>query len=400
MMDRNNDQRLWLLRRRGWRQFFDAQVPRQPVVVTVGRARQIAQADRGGYIDLTVHDHGLAPGWHTAWIQVLHSADVRALRGAPVDQDAVAWDAESLLGPSTDPTAASMTRPGRVRAGRPIPVAVRIVGDEETVGVVSDIDDTVIVSNVPRLLVAAKHSFVDRVSARQAVLGMPQLLCSLASGPDLQGTDWRAARLNSAAAGAGSGSRTGSGSGPGAISCQDWAFDVKGATLDRQNPIASPPWLATHGPVVYLSTGPWNVLPTVRNFLERLGYPRGGLLMTDFGPSNTGWFRSGPEHKRRELRRLAATFPHIKWFLVGDDGQRDPEIYAEFARHYPDHVAGIAIRSLTQIQQFMAHGSFESMVPEDLWTVPSRIPVWWGQDGFVLLEEICRGGLDRFTSED
>ena len=41
-------------------------------------------------------------------------------------------------------------------------VALRIVGDEERIGVVSDIDDTVMVTMLPRPLVAAKHSFVDR----------------------------------------------------------------------------------------------------------------------------------------------------------------------------------------------------------------------------------------------
>ncbi len=139
---------------------------------------------------------------------------------------------------------------------------------------------------------------------------------------------------------------------------------------------------------MYLSTGAWNVVPTLRSFLERSGYPAGGFLMTDFGPSNTGWFRSGPEHKRRELRRLARMFPHVRWLLVGDDGQHDPEIYAEFAREHPQCVAGIAIRSLSEIEQFMAHGSFEAMVPDALWTVPERIPVWYGSNGHALLDNI------------
>lgn len=149
---------------------------------------------------------------------------------------------------------------------------------------------------------------------------------------------------------------------------------------------------------MYLSTGAWNVVPTVRSFLERSGYPAGGFLMTDFGPSNTGWFRSGPEHKRRELRRLARMFPQMRWLLVGDDGQRDPEIYAEFARDFPRNVAGIAIRSLSEIEQFMAHGSFEAMVPDALWTVPEGVPVWYGSDGEALLHNIRgRGTVGPLT---
>ena len=56
-------------------------------------------------------------------------------------------------------------------------------------------------------------------------------------------------------------------------------------------------------------------------------------------------------------------FPHVRWLLVGDDGQHDPEIYAEFAREHPQCVAGIAIRSLSEIEQFMAHGSFRGHGP-------------------------------------
>ena len=44
-------------------------------------------------------------------------------------------------------------------------------------------------------------------------------------------------------------------------------------------------------------------------------------ILTDWGPTNTGWFRSGQQHKRSSLRRLARDFPHIQWLLIGDDGQ-------------------------------------------------------------------------------
>ncbi|MCI1642552.1 MAG: DUF2183 domain-containing protein [Actinomyces sp.] len=322
LMTRSGDQRGWLAQRRGWRQFFDAQVPRQPVLVTCGAARAVAFADRWGYIDLTLSDHGLPPGWHSARLQPLHPADVAR---------AGVREGDALSG--------SRSRPGarRVRAGRAVPVPVRVVGDDERVGIVSDIDDTVMVSMVPRALTAMRHALVDRVSSREAVPGMASLLSAIArasGGPDV-------------------------------------------------------------APVIYLSTGAWNVVPTLKDFLARLGYPRGAFLMTSFGPSNTGWLRSGLEHKRRELRRLAAELPGVRWILVGDDGQRDPQVYAEFAREHPGHVAGIAIRSLSHLQQVMSHGTLAPLVPGALWSVPAQIPVWYGVDGESLLASMRAGGLDR-----
>lgn len=357
LMERTADQRSWLAERRGWRQFFDAQVPRQPVLVTVGCQRRITFADRGGYIDLTVEGHGLTPGWHDAWMQVLHEGDLHTL-GIGEGESLTTHDTLRLSGQTGHGSQ-------RIRAGKPICVSLRIAGDNEKYGVVSDIDDTVMVTMLPRLVTAAKHSFVDRVSSREAVPGMAGFLTCLADMAHRQ------ASANSHA--------------------------PHPQTKDKHTPVTSAESTipqtsvdsqheALHAPLIYLSTGAWNVVPALRDFLDRLNYPRGGFLMTDFGPSNTGWFRSGFEHKRRELRRLARMFPSMKWYLVGDDGQRDPEIYAEFAREHPENVAGIAIRSLSEIEQFMSHGTFECLYPDALRTVPSSIPVWFGSDGDALRE--------------
>lgn len=366
IMERTADQRSWLAERRGWRQFFDAQVPRQPVLVTVGRQRRITFADRGGYIDLTVEGHGLAPGWHDAWIQVLHEGDLHAL-GIGEGESLTTQDALRLSGQTGHGSQ-------RIRAGKPVCVSLRIAGDNEKFGVVSDIDDTVMVTMLPRLLTAARHSFVDRVSSREAVPGMAGFLTCLADMAHRQ------ASAESTVPQASTHTQ--------ATHPQTKGKQTPVTSADPQAPqtSADSQQEALHAPLIYLSTGAWNVVPALRDFLGRLNYPRGGFLMTDFGPSNTGWFRSGFEHKRRELRRLARMFPSMKWYLVGDDGQRDPEIYAEFAREHPENVAGIAIRSLSEIEQFMSHGTFECLYPDALRTVPSSIPVWFGSDGDALGE--------------
>ncbi|MGY6557135.1 MAG: App1 family protein [Schaalia turicensis] len=357
LMERTADQRSWLAERRGWRQFFDAQVPRQPVLVTVGCQRRITFADRGGYIDLTVEGHGLTPGWHDAWMQVLHEGDLHTL-GIGEGESLTTQDALRLSGQTGHGSQ-------RIRAGKPVSVALRIAGDNEKFGVVSDIDDTVMVTMLPRLVTAAKHSFVDRVSSREAVPGMAGFLTCLADMAHRQASAHSHAPHPQT---------------------KDKHTPVTSAESTIPQTCVDSQHEALHAPLIYLSTGAWNVVPALRDFLDRLNYPRGGFLMTDFGPSNTGWFRSGFEHKRRELRRLARMFPSMKWYLVGDDGQRDPEIYAEFAREHPENVAGIAIRSLSEIEQFMSHGTFECLYPDALRTVPSSIPVWFGSDGDALRE--------------
>jgi phosphatidate phosphatase APP1 len=109
-------------------------------------------------------------------------------------------------------------------------------------------------------------------------------------------------------------------------------------------------------PVFYLSTGAWNVAPTLTRFLARHLYPSGPLLLTNWGPTPDGWFRSGRGHKRATLNRLAEEFPQVRWLLIGDDGQHDKEIYAEFVAAHPDQVAAVAIRQLSPTQSVLAGG--------------------------------------------
>ncbi len=106
--------------------------------------------------------------------------------------------------------------------------------------------------------------------------------------------------------------------------------------------------------MIYLSTGAWNVAPTLTRFLSRNLFPAGSMLLTDWGPTHDRWFRSGREHKLTNLDRLAAEFPHVRWLLIGDDGQHDEAIYRQFLGEHPESVAAVAIRRLLPAEAVLA----------------------------------------------
>jgi phosphatidate phosphatase APP1 len=54
--------------------------------------------------------------------------------------------------------------------------------------------------------------------------------------------------------------------------------------------------------------------------------------------------RSGKVHV---IRSLLKAYPQRRFLLVGDSGERDPEIYGAMARRYPQQVAGVYIRRLS-----------------------------------------------------
>ncbi|PWK51292.1 App1 family protein [Actinoplanes xinjiangensis] len=233
---------------RGWRSFTTTPVSSALVRIELGNTVTEARTDRSGYLDVIVKGD-LNPGWGCAKL-------------------------------STEGTV-------------PVEAPIRVIDPGVKFGVISDIDDTVMVTTLPRPLLAAWNTFVLDEHARAAVPGMAVLY----------------------------------------------------ERLVHANPGT---------PVVYLSTGAWNVAPTLTRFLSRHLYPAGPILLTDWGPTPDRWFRSGQEHKRKSLRRLAEEFPDVRWLLIGDDGQHDQEIYSEFAREYPQNVAAVAIRRLSPTQAVLA----------------------------------------------
>jgi len=235
---------------RGWRSFATLPVADEVVVVDVGDRQHEARTDRGGYIDVVV-EASFEPGWR--------SVRLRREGAAPVE------------------------------------APVRVLAPDMRLGLVSDIDDTVMVTALPRPLLAAWNTFVLDEHARSPVPGMAVLYERLVTAhPD--------------------------------------------------------------APVFYLSTGAWNVAPTLNRFLSRNLYPPGPLLLTDWGPTTDRWFRSGQAHKRATLERLATEFPDVRWLLIGDDGQHDQEIYGDFGASHPENVAAVAIRQLSATQTVLAGG--------------------------------------------
>jgi phosphatidate phosphatase APP1 len=266
---------------RWWRQFLSVAAPGVAVRVRIGDETHELRSDRGGYVDAVLPAH-LPAGWHELSIAV----------------------------------------PGRLETTTP----VRVVGADERLGIISDIDDTVMITALPRPLLAFWNTFVVEESKRRPVPGMAALYHRLReSEPDAL--------------------------------------------------------------VVYLSTGAWNVARPIARFLVRHGYPRGPLLMTDWGPTAQGWFRSGQAHKRRELRRLLRELPQLRWVLVGDDGQHDPQLYEELADEAPDAVRMVLIRELTTTQQVLTHGT---PTPPESQAIEAPSPVPWlrGPDGEALAAQL------------
>lgn len=137
----------------------------------------------------------------------------------------------------------------------------------ETV-IVSDVDDTILVTEVTSRLKMVYNSLLKSSKNREPVSGTSKLYKALASGT---------------------------------------------ATLSNPH-------------FFYLSSSPAFLSRSLKSFLQANGFPQGTLILKK---SLTGG--SHQQHKLGWLQTIAGGFPQMPMLLFGDSGEKDPQIYAEFA---------------------------------------------------------------------
>jgi phosphatidate phosphatase APP1 len=94
-------------------------------------------------------------------------------------------------------------------------------------------------------------------------------------------------------------------------------------------------------PVLAIVSGsPVQLAPRILRFLERNGFPLAALYLRNLGAATLSGY------KEPVLARLAGRFAQ-PLVLVGDSGEKDPEIYAGFAAAHPGRVLATFIRQAT-----------------------------------------------------
>lgn len=218
--------------------------------------------------------------------------------GAPAGDTTVRVDRQGYLAVPVDGTGlepgwreVTVTASWRGHTAR-TPVPVLVVDPEARLALISDLDDTVIETGLTRGLEFLRITLLTHVTDRTPLPGAADLYQALTRpGPDGAGR-----------------------------------------------------------PVFYLSTSPWNLYELLARFMVLRGFPTGPILLTDWGPSKTNWFRvTAEQHKLTLIRSLLAEHPGLSVLLVGDTGQFDPEIYAAVAIEQPDRVAAVYVRRTTNI---------------------------------------------------
>lgn len=106
---------------------------------------------------------------------------------------------------------------------------------------------------------------------------------------------------------------------------------------------------ADANPVFYVSSGPWNLYDLLVNYMALQGLPLGPVFLRDFGLSRSGPIGAGhADHKGKAVSGLMDTYPGLGFVLIGDSGERDPQIYADVAEAHRGRVRAVYLRAVTE----------------------------------------------------
>jgi phosphatidate phosphatase APP1 len=146
------------------------------------------------------------------------------------------------------------------------------------IGVISDIDDTILETGVQRALRMVVQTVTGSALTRTANPGAPELYRDLAAGAN---------------------------------------------------------------PVFYVSSSPWNLHAFLLAFLRHRSFPLGPVLLRDLLGT-----RAGREQKHQRIEEILDLHPDLSFVLLGDSGEKDPEIYADIVRAHPDRIRAVYIREV------------------------------------------------------
>ena len=162
-----------------------------------------------------------------------------------------------------------------------------------------------------------------------------------------------------------------------------------GAVLDADEAHTGDTLPATHRPFFYVSSSPWNLFSYLVAFMKTRGLPLGPVSMRDWGLDRATFGSSSHgAHKVTAIEGIVGSFPDLEFALIGDDTQGDLTAFADIVARHPQRIRAVFIRK-----------AGEAFTPEELAakdTIRSAdVPLWLG-DAYDTGQDFLRSiGLAR-----
>ncbi|REH00467.1 App1 family protein [Flavobacterium aquicola] len=104
----------------------------------------------------------------------------------------------------------------------------------------------------------------------------------------------------------------------------------------------------------YISSSEWNLYRFIVKFTKIHQLPRAVILLKDIKTGLADFFMSGRgdhNHKFEKIKHVLEFYPNLKYVLLGDDSQHDPMLYERICKIFPVTVKAVYIRQTGQNQK-------------------------------------------------
>lgn len=165
-------------------------------------------------------------------------------------------------------------------------------GDNSRHLIISDIDDTVLVTHTVKTLRMIATTVFGNAHTRQLFPGTVQLYQALKRGPSTDGNE--------------------------------------------------------NNPFAYVTSSPFKLHGLLQLIFKESELPEGAYFMTDWGIDYDRWFKKSHRvHKWESIHQTLNWYPDKTAILIGDSGQHDTEIYIDIALDNPGRIEQILIHDIT-----------------------------------------------------
>ncbi len=104
-----------------------------------------------------------------------------------------------------------------------------------------------------------------------------------------------------------------------------------------------------NNPFFYVSSSEWNLYDLLEDFFSYNKLPKGIFLLRKLNHSIYKFWKSGGgthEHKYEKIKSLLTFYSEQEFILIGDSGQEDPALYSKLAFEFPGRIKAIYIRRI------------------------------------------------------
>jgi phosphatidate phosphatase APP1 len=251
--DSNETDSKWRNLKNSYRRFGTDEVPNALVKAFFQNTEKEVKTDREGYFDLEMNSNDPLD------LKLWHDIELELLDPVSKENEAVKTNGQILIPPDT-----------------------------AKFGVISDIDDTILKTNVRNKFKMILTTVLSNAHTRVPFEGVAAFYQAL----------------------------------------------QKGVSGDENNPI------------FYVSSSPYNLYNLLVKFLNLQEIPLGPIFLKDFGTHTP--FISGDHktHKLENIRSVLETYSQMQFILIGDNSEQDPEIYKQIVKDYPERIRTIYIRKV------------------------------------------------------